>query len=87
MFANTEVNCTTQIIGFDAKRMHYFHRMYKEIDNQLVATSELMALHVNLNQRKVTEAPSEKFETLSRLFNEHQYFPKPEQLGRRISLK
>ena len=87
MFANTEVNCTTQIIGFDSKRMHYFHRMYKEIDNQLVATSELMALHVNLNQRKVTEAPSEKFETLSRLFNEHQYFPKPEQLGRRISLK
>ena len=86
LFANTDVNCTTQVIGFNSKRMHYFHRMYKEIDNQLVATSELLALHVDLDERKVSNAPIEKLQALSELLNKHQYFPKPKQLGKSISL-
>lgn len=87
VFENMQVICTTQLIGFDSKRMHYFHRMYKIDGNQLVATSELLALHVDLNERKVTRTPVEKLEYLNELLNEHQSFPKPKQLGRSISLK
>ena len=63
VFAGTEVFCTTQLIGFDQKRMHYFHRMYRVTGRILVATNELLALHVDLKERKVVEAATAAFRT------------------------
>src|SRR4029450_7966922 len=36
----------TQLVGFDGKRMHLFHRMLHGKTGELVATNEIMQLHV-----------------------------------------
>ena len=38
---------------FDEKRLHYFHRMYHAGRGFLSATTEIMAVHVDLDERKV----------------------------------
>ena len=82
----TEVYCTTQIIGSDLKRMHYFHRMYLVNGETLVATNELLALHVDLKERRVTEAVAASLEPLQRKLANHQSLPRPKQLGSKISI-
>ena len=86
VFASTEVYCTTQLIGFDDKRMHYFHRMFRATDHVMVATNELLALHVDLNGRKVTKVPPTNLVQISQTFDTHRALPKPTQLGRTISI-
>ena len=86
VFAGTEVYCTTQLIGFDQKRMHYFHRMYRVTGRILVATNELLALHVDLKERKVVEAATAALDPLQRILISHQALPRPKQLGSKISI-
>ena len=43
---------TTRLLGFDHKRIHYFHEMYHATEGYLAATNELMSLHVNHSTRR-----------------------------------
>ncbi len=86
VFAGTEIYCTTQLIGFDKKRMHYFHRMYRVTGRILVATNELLALHVDLKERRVTEAATAALAPLERMLVSDQALPRPKQLGSKISI-
>ena len=47
------VRCTTQLLGFDDKRIHYFHRIYHAREGYLAATTELLVVHVDLSVRRV----------------------------------
>ena len=48
---------TSEILAFDAKRIHQFQRMFRSRDDVLVASCEWMNLHVDLNVRKVSPWP------------------------------
>ena len=50
---------TSEILAFDAKRLHQFQRMYRQRDDALVATCEWMNLFVDLGSRKVALWPDE----------------------------
>ena len=80
------LRCTTQLLGFDDKRMHYFHRMYREEDGVLAATMELMAVHVDLAARKVRPMPDDVQDRLGRIFLAHAVLERPPQLGRVMRL-
>ncbi len=80
------VRCTTQLLGFDNKRMHYFHHMYREEDGVLAATMELMAVHVDLAVRKVRPMPDGVQDRLGRIFLAHAALERPPQLGRVMQL-
>ena len=80
------VRCTTQLLGFDEKRMHYFHRMYREADGVLAATMELMAVHVDLAVRRVAPMPDEIQDRLGRIFAAHAVLERPSQAGRVMRL-
>jgi acyl-CoA thioester hydrolase len=56
---NEEVKVTTQLLGFDAKRIHYFHTMWHVEKKVQMATLEQLALHVDLTTRKVEPMPEE----------------------------
>ncbi len=43
---------TTRLLGWDAKRIHYFHEMYHATEGYLAATNELMSLHVSQETRR-----------------------------------
>ena len=61
--------------------------MYRSGDGILVATNELLALHVNLQSRKVLEVNNKVWNNLSSQYEVDKVKDKPSQIGRKISLK
>ncbi len=82
-----ELFCTTQLLDFDEKRVHYFHRMYHAEEGYLAATTELLSVHVDLAARRVVPMPEEFQNRLAAIFEDHKSLPKPEQAGRIIGIK
>ena len=82
-----ELYCTTQLLDFDEKRVHYFHRMYHAEEGYLAATTELLSVHVDLNARRVVPMPDEFQNRLAAILEDHKSLPKPEQAGRIIGIK
>lgn len=76
-----------QLVAWDKKRIHHFHRMYHADEGYLAATIESMSLCVDLKSRRVTEFGAEIQSKLHGLMAEHQFLPRPEQLGRVIQVK
>ena len=72
----------TQVVGCDPKRMHLFHRMYHAETGVLVATNEIMQVHVFQGEEVKTVPMSDTIYTpLSTIWAEHQKLEKPAQQG------
>ena len=82
-----EVYVTTQLLGYDAKRFHYFHQMYHAEQGYLSATSELLCLFVDMNQRRVTQMPTPILDRLAEIKQSHDELPLPEQVGSVMKVK
>jgi acyl-CoA thioester hydrolase len=76
-----EVLVTTQLIAFDEKRIHYFHRMWHADKNIQLATLEQLAVHVNLATRRVEPMPDESQRLLNEMWQSHMTLPKPKEIG------
>ena len=77
---------TTRLLGWDAKRIHYFHEMYHADLGYLAATNELMSLHVSRETRRGTAMAREILDRLARIQAIHDGLPLPPQVGRRMGL-
>ena len=75
---------STQLIGFDQKRLHFFHRMYHAEEGFLSATAEWLSLHIDMNRRRVAPMPPQIAERLAALWEEHRQLPDPDELGKVI---
>ena len=82
-----EVFCTTQLLDYDERRLHYFHRLYHSEKRYLSATTELLAVHVDLGLRKTAPMTPGLLERLSRELEDHRHFPRPDQQGRVIGIR
>ena len=82
-----ELFCTTQLLDFDEKRMHYFHRMYHAEEGFLAATTELINVHIDLDARRVVPLPNDILDRLATIMESHKPLPKPEQAGRVIGIR
>jgi acyl-CoA thioester hydrolase len=78
---NEEVRVTTQLLGFDEKRIHYFHTMWHVEVGVQMATLEQLALHVDLAARKVEPMPEESQVLLRRMWERHCHLPRPKEVG------
>jgi acyl-CoA thioester hydrolase len=78
---NEEVRVTTQLLGFDEKRIHYFHTMWHVEKGVQMATLEQLALHVDLTSRKVEPMPEESQELLRQMWEKHKDLPLPKEVG------
>jgi len=72
----------TQLLGHDAKRLHVFHLM--TVAGSLVATCELMFLHVSEN--RVAPMPPEAAAAVAALAADQAALPRPDRAGRRIAM-
>jgi acyl-CoA thioester hydrolase len=81
------VRVTSQLIGLDAKRLHFFHRMYHAEKGYLAATLESVCLHVSLATRRAAPFPDDRQAFLDRVFAAHRSLGIPEESGRRIGLE
>ncbi len=80
-----QLHFTTQLLGFDQKRMLVFHEMYHTEQGYLAATMEAMLLHVN-HEPRVVVMPTEIMVNVEAVFKAHVTLPRPPQAGRSISM-
>jgi acyl-CoA thioester hydrolase len=83
----TPVRASIQLIGYDEKRLHFYAELHHATEGWVSATSEQLALHVDLSKRRVTPWPDDILARLSAMKAAHSALPMPEAVGRKIGLK
>jgi acyl-CoA thioester hydrolase len=86
LHAGDRVRVTFQLLGFDNKRLHYFEQLFHAEEGWLSATSENLALHVDMEKQKTMPLPATVAARLSRMRAAHAALPIPEAAGRRIAM-
>ena len=86
LHAGDAVRVTFQLLGFDAKRLHYFEELRHAEEGWLSSTSENMALHVDMTALKTAPFPKAIAARLQRMKAAHCGLPLPEGAGRRIEM-
>ncbi len=81
---NEPLEVTTQVLAFDDKRLHVFHRLYRASDATLLATAEQMHLHVDTANHKAVPIHGAVRARLEQLAREHADLPVPPEAGRRV---
>ncbi|MEE8274184.1 MAG: thioesterase family protein [Alphaproteobacteria bacterium] len=77
---------TTQILDVDEKRLHVFHAMRHGGDGSVLATEELMLLHVATGPPRGAPFPPEVAARLAALKAAHEALPRPAQAGHHIAM-
>ena len=76
-------HATTQILGWDDKRVRVFHRMHAG-DGRLLATGEQMLLHVDMKGGRACRAAAEVVARLAPLAAAHRPLAWPDDAGRAV---
>jgi acyl-CoA thioester hydrolase len=84
--AGDPVRVSIQLLGHDAKRLHYFERLVHAEEGWLSATSENMSLHVDISAKKTAPFPEAVERRLAAMTQAHARLPWPEGAGRRIAM-
>ena len=84
---NEPLEFSTQILGLDLKRLHIFHQMFHGESGDLLATTEQMLVHVDINKAKASEIDQSVFRILQKIWSEHKKLPLPKQKGRVMEIK
>jgi acyl-CoA thioester hydrolase len=81
------VQVSFHLLGFDNKRMHYFEELRHAEEGWLSATSENIALNVDMRVKKVASFPANVMARLAGMKAAHDALPVPDGVGRRIAMK
>ena len=73
---------TTQLLGLDHKRLHFFHHMYHGQTGNLLATTEQMLLHVDMHSATTAPIQAPVLSVLEKIWQVHKELPAPKQQGR-----
>ncbi len=76
-----EMQFTTQLLGYDEKRLHFFHHMYHAEQGFLAATAEWLSLHIDLDRRRVAPMPGAIAARLAEVHAAHKALPVPAEAG------
>jgi acyl-CoA thioester hydrolase len=77
----------TQILDWDAKRVHFFHSMYHADAGFLASTNDQIMLNVGFESRRSEAWPDDIRARLEAMATVHGKLPWPEKAGRRVTLK
>jgi len=75
-----EVDVSLAYFNHDNKRLQYKLEMHDKAKDVLSATTEVLALYIDLNKRKVAEFESEKIKIMNEFIGEHKNKFKSENL-------
>jgi acyl-CoA thioester hydrolase len=85
--ADDPVRVTVQLLGSDAKRLHFFEQLFHATEGWVSATSEDVALHVDMETKKTAPFPDDVATRLAKMQASHARLPRPEAAGRRIEMR
>jgi len=80
------VSVSTQIISGGGKKFHIFHFLYHQ-DGRLLATGEMMLIHVNLESRAACNPNELVGERIAAISSAHQNLTLPVGVGRAVAQK
>jgi acyl-CoA thioester hydrolase len=86
LLVDTPVRVSFHLLGFDEKRIHYFEALHHADEGWLSATSENMALNVDMTVKKVAAFPAHVMARLKLMKAAHDTLPIPDGVGRRIEM-
>ena len=84
LFEGDAIRVETTLVDFDAKRIHYFHRMIETDGGKLVATNECLCMNVDLTARKATPFAADVAEKLARFASDSE---PPKGFGRALRIR
>ena len=87
LHAGDPVRVTVQLLESDAKRLHFFEQLFHAVEGWVSATSEDIALHVDMQNKKTTPFPPDVMARLEQMKASHANLPRPEAAGRRIEMR
>ena len=81
------LSITWQLLDWDHKRLHFFESMYHAEEGWLAATSEQLAIHVDMNTRRSAPFSSVLQARLEAVMAQHGALQMPDRAGRRIGIE
>ncbi|MBX3513263.1 MAG: thioesterase family protein [Xanthobacteraceae bacterium] len=84
--AGEVVRTTIRLVDYDEKRIHFFAELYHAQEGWMSATSEQLALHVDMKSKKVAPFPDDVLDRLAAMKAAHAALPAPEGIGRKIGM-
>ena len=78
---------TSQVLGYDEKRIHQFQRMYNGETGVLAATCEWMNLYVDLESRRVSRWPEAILAEIGKFAGAQAGQTRPHEVGSRMAIK
>ncbi len=77
---------TSQLLAYDAKRIHQFMRMYHAEEHYLAATAEWLNLHVDLSVRRVAPWPEHILAEIGKLSGRQLDWGWPPEAGKKMQV-
>ncbi len=74
----------TRLLGHDEKRLHLWHELRRDTDDELIATGEHMLLHVDRAAGKTAPAAAEVLAALEQIAAAQRDLPSPEGAGNHV---
>ena len=81
-----EVLIATQILDFDAKRIHYVQQMHHAKAGWIACVTENIVMHVDLMTKKPSPFPTDVLEKIKAAHEAHKKLPVPLQVGHKIGI-
>jgi acyl-CoA thioester hydrolase len=81
-----KVTGTFHLLDHDDKRMHFYEELVHR-DGWLAATSEVLALHIDMTGPKVAPYPPDILANIEAMRAAHAGLPWPERAGRSIAIR
>lgn len=78
---------TLQLIDADEKRIHYYLEMFHTEQGFCASTSEQIAMHMDLAERRSKPFPKIMKHQIDLVLKAHANLPKPDNVGRSIGLR
>jgi acyl-CoA thioester hydrolase len=76
----------SRVIAAEGKKFILYHEMFRADEGEVVATNEVLCLHVNLARRRSAPMPGDAAERLRRTAEAHGRLPEAARVGRAIAL-
>lgn len=85
--AHDPVRAALRLIGYDEKRLHLYAELHHAAEGWISATSEQLALHVDMKTKKVSPFPDDVLRRLASMKSAHGTLPAPSAIGCAIGMR
>lgn len=83
----TPMRFTFQLLDHDAKRIHYFLRMYHAEEGFLAATAEQLSMHIDQSARRSGPMPQAVQDRFAAIAAAQAKLPRPAEAGRPMGIR